>query len=49
MEIIRKRLMNLIFDEAVFKERVEELIDQIYRKEKDPYTGAEEILSKVLR
>ncbi|MGA1821462.1 MAG: methylmalonyl Co-A mutase-associated GTPase MeaB [Thermoplasmatota archaeon] len=49
VEIIRKRLMNLIFDEAVFKERVEELIDQIQRKEKDPYTGAEEILSRVLR
>jgi len=49
VEIIRKRLMNLIFDESVFKERVEELIDQIQRKEKDPYSGAEEILSKVLR
>jgi LAO/AO transport system kinase len=49
VEIIRKRLMNLIFDEAVFKERVEDLIDKIEIKEKDPYTAAEEILSQVLK
>lgn len=49
IEIIRKRLMNLIFDEAVFKERVEGLIDQIERKEKDPYSAAEEILSTIIK
>jgi LAO/AO transport system kinase len=49
VEIIRKRLMGLIFDEAVFKEKVEKLIDQIQKKEKDPYAGAEEILSRILR
>lgn len=49
VEIIRKRLMNLIFDEKVFKERVEDLIDMIEIKEKDPYTAAEEILSHILK
>lgn len=49
IEIIRKKLMNLIFDEAVFKQRVEDLIDKIEIKEKDPYTAAEEILSQVLK
>ncbi len=49
VEIIRKRLMNLIFDEAVFKEKVEDLIDKIEKKEKDPYTAAEEVLSQVLK
>ncbi len=49
VEIIRKRLMNLIFDEAVFKEKVEGLLDRIQEKEMDPYSAAEEILSKVLK
>jgi LAO/AO transport system kinase len=49
VEIIRKRLMNLIFDEAVFKEKVEGLLDRIQGKEIDPYSAAEEILSKVLK
>lgn len=49
VEIIRKRLMNLIFDEAVFKEKVEDLIDKIEKKEKDPYSVAEEVLSQVLK
>ncbi len=49
IEIIRKRLMNLIFDESIFKERIEGLIDQIEAKEKDPYSAAEEILSQVLK
>ena len=49
IEIIRKRLMNLIFDEATFKEKVESLIDQISRKEVDPYTASDEILGKILK
>jgi LAO/AO transport system kinase len=49
IEIIRKRLMNLIFDEAVFKEKIEGLISQIEKKEMDPYSAAEEILSRILK
>ncbi len=49
IEIIRKKLMNLIFDETIFKERVEGLIDQIEKKEKDPYSAAEEILSTIIK
>ncbi|MFO8051200.1 MAG: methylmalonyl Co-A mutase-associated GTPase MeaB [Thermoplasmatota archaeon] len=49
VEIIRKRLMNLIFDEEVFRSKVDGLLDQILRKEIAPYTAAEEILSKVLK
>ena len=49
VEIIKKRLMNLIFDEEVFRKKVDGLIDQIMRKETAPYTAAEEILSKVLK
>jgi len=49
IEIIRKRLMNFIFDESTFKEKVETLIDQISKKEVDPYTAADEILGKILK
>jgi LAO/AO transport system kinase len=49
VEIIRKRLMNFIFDESTFKGKVETLIDQIEKKEVDPYTAAEEILGKILK
>ena len=49
IEIIRKRLMNFIFDESTFKGKVELLIDQIGKKEVDPYTAAEEILGKILK
>jgi LAO/AO transport system kinase len=49
IEIIRKRLMNFIFDESTFKEKVEKLIDQISKKEVDPYTAADEILGKILK
>lgn len=49
VEIIRNRLMNFIFDEAQFKDRVEELINQISKKEIDPHSAAEEILSKLLK
>ena len=49
VEIIRKRLMNFIFDESTFKVKVELLIDQISKKEVDPYTAADEILGKILK
>jgi len=49
VEIIRKRLMNFIFDESTFKEKVEALIDQISEKKLDPYTAADEILGKILK
>jgi len=49
VEIIRKRLMNFIFDESTFKGKVESLIDQISKKELDPYTAADEILGKILK
>jgi len=49
IEIIRKRLMNFIFDESTFREKVESLIDQISKKELDPYTAADEILGKILK
>ena len=49
IEIIRKRLMNFIFDESTFKEKIEELLDKISKKEIDPYTASEEILSKILK
>jgi len=49
IEIIRKRLMNFIFDESKFKGKVESLIDQISKKEVDPYTVADEILGKILK
>jgi len=49
IEIIRKRLMNLIFDESKFKDKVELLIYKIFKKEVDPYTAADEILGKILK
>lgn len=49
VEIIRKRLMNFIFDESTFKGKVESLIDQISKKEIDPYSAANEILGKILK
>lgn len=49
VEIIRKHLMNFIFDESTFKGKIESLIDQISKKELDPYTAADEILGKILK
>jgi LAO/AO transport system kinase len=49
VEIIRKRLMDFIFDEDKLKGTVDCCIDQISRKELDPYTAADEILGKILK
>lgn len=49
LEIIRKRLMTMIFDEERFKEKVETLLDLIQQKEMDPYSAADEILAKLLK
>jgi LAO/AO transport system kinase len=49
IELIRKRLMDFIFDENKLKTTVDCCIDQISRKELDPYTAAEDILGKILK
>jgi len=49
IEIIRRRLMEFIFDENTLKGSVDWCIDQILKKELDPYSAAEEILGKILK
>lgn len=49
VEIIRKRLMRFIFDEKKLKNTVDCCIDQISKKELDPYSAADEILGKILK
>jgi LAO/AO transport system kinase len=49
IEIIRKRLMDFIFDEKKLKKTVDCCIDQISKKELDPYTAADDILGKILK
>jgi len=49
VEIIRKKLLNFIFDEEQFKDTVEELLDQISKKKLDPHTASEIILEKLLK
>ena len=49
IEIIRKRLMNLILDENKLKGVVDCCIEQISRRELDPYTAADDILGKILK
>lgn len=49
IEIIRKRLMNFIFDENKLKGTVDCCIDQISKKELDPYSAADQILGKILK
>jgi LAO/AO transport system kinase len=49
IEIIRKRLMSFIFDENKLKGKVDYCIDQICRKELDPYSAADEILGTMLK
>jgi LAO/AO transport system kinase len=49
IEIIRKRLMEFIFDEKKLKSTVDYCIDQICKKELDPYSAAEQILGKILK
>jgi LAO/AO transport system kinase len=49
IEIIRKRLMGLIFDEDKLKGVVDSCIEQISRRELDPYSAADEILGKILK
>jgi LAO/AO transport system kinase len=49
IEIIRKRLMDFIFDEDKLKGIVDCCIDQICRKELDPYTAADDILGRILK
>jgi LAO/AO transport system kinase len=49
IEIIRKRLMDFIFDEKKLKTTVDCCIDQIVKKQLDPYTAADQILGKILK
>jgi len=49
IEIIRKRLMDFIFDEKKLKGKVDSCIDQISKKELDPYSAADEILGTMLK
>jgi GTPase len=49
IEIIRKRLMDFIFDENKLKKTVDCCIEQISKKELDPYTAADQILGKILK
>ena len=49
VEIIRKRLMSFIFDESTVESRIDELLNQISKKELDPYSAAEELLGKILK
>lgn len=49
IELIRKRLMDFIFDEKKLKSTVDCCIDQISQKTLDPYTAAEQILGKILK
>jgi LAO/AO transport system kinase len=49
VEIIRKRLMDFIFDEKKLKNTVDSCIDQISKKELDPYSAADQILGKILK
>jgi LAO/AO transport system kinase len=49
VEIIKKQLMSLIFDEETLKKKIDTLLNKIYSKEIDPYTASEEILGKILK
>ena len=41
--------MNFVFEESKLKRRIDSLIDQISKKELDPYSAADEILGKILK
>ena len=49
VEIIKRKLTSLIFDETNLKEKIQSLTDQILKKEIDPHTAAEEILTRVIK
>jgi len=49
IEIIRKRLMTLIFDESKIKNEINTLVNEISQKKIDPYSASEEILQGILR
>lgn len=49
VEIIRKKLMTFIFNEDQFKQTINQLLDQINKKEIDPHTASEIILKDILK
>jgi LAO/AO transport system kinase len=46
---IKKKLMALILDESKLKGTIEDMIDRISKREKDPHSAADEILEKLLK
>jgi len=49
IEIIRKRLMNFVFDEEQFKSKIDRLLERICKKKIDPHSAADEILDHILK
>jgi len=49
VEIIRKKLMNFIFNEEKFKETIEKLLHQISIKKIDPHTASEIVLEQFIK
>ncbi|MBN1280049.1 MAG: methylmalonyl Co-A mutase-associated GTPase MeaB [Candidatus Thermoplasmatota archaeon] len=49
VEIIKKRLLAFIFDEATLRDTVDRCITQISNKQLDPYSAADEILGRILK
>lgn len=49
VEIIRRELMSYIFDENKLKGKIDDIVDRISKKKIDPYSGAEEVLERMLR
>lgn len=49
VELIRRRLMNLIFDESIVQNRINHFIEQIAKKQQDPYSAADEILGTLVK
>lgn len=47
VEIIKKKLMDFIFNEEQFKQTIDQLLDQINKKEIDPHTASEIILREI--
>jgi LAO/AO transport system kinase len=49
VEIIRKKLMNFIFNEDQFKETINKLLQKINKKEIDPHSASDLILKDIIR
>ncbi len=49
VEIIKKQIMNLIFDESKIQDKIDNLIEEIEKKNLDPHTAAEKIIKFVIK